>query len=183
MNLRCSCIIILIFLVSACSGAQTPSVDEAEELSGVDAGTIHDSQAGSCGMGLTAADAHEAIRAVLNAEGTLVVEQNIDGLMNLWAEASRIADAKNTPDTDADDQIWQNKDAIRHRYVRIVFPGAPSVAQPSDLKIRIDGNRAVVVATTNIGDEVSPQGDQWELIKEGGCWLISSLTYNLESKD
>ncbi|MDI9548373.1 MAG: nuclear transport factor 2 family protein [Chloroflexota bacterium] len=138
--------------------------------------------AGSCTLGLGAdAPDDEVIRAVLLAEGEFVVEQDIDALMQLWAPDSRVVDAKNTPDDDADDQNWDGKDAIRHRYVRTVFPGSPDQVQPSDLEIAIDGDEAVVHATTHIGSEISPAGDRWELVRIDGCWLIRSLTYNLEA--
>ena len=138
---------------------------------------------GSCALDLAAdASPEEAIRAVLLAEGELVVKQDIDALMRLWVEDGRVADAKNTPDTDDDDQNWEGKDAIRHRYVRTVFPGAPDQAQPSDLDIALNGDQATVVATTHIGSEISPAGDRWELARVDGCWMIRSLTYNLEAK-
>jgi len=138
---------------------------------------------GSCALGLAAsASAEEAIRAVLLAEGELVVKQDIDALMQLWVEDGRVVDAKNTPDNDADNQNWEGKDAIRHRYVRTVFPGAPNQVQPSDLDIAVDGDKATVVATTHIGSEVSPAGDRWELARVDGCWMIRSLTYNLEPR-
>jgi hypothetical protein len=136
---------------------------------------------GSCQLSLAATATDEAqIRAVLAAEGTYVVQQEIAPLMGLWAEGGFVANAKNTPDDPADDQFWLDKDAIRHRYVRTVFPGAPQVATPADLAIVIEAGRAVVTATTQIGQEVSPAGDRWVLVKEGACWLIESLTYNLE---
>jgi hypothetical protein len=100
--------------------------------------------------------------------------------MALWAEESTVTDAKNTPDTADDDQVWNGKDAIRNRYARIVFPGAPAAVAPADLEITLDGDRAAVLATTQIGAEVSPAGDRWELVKQDGCWWIASLTYNLE---
>jgi len=71
-------------------------------------------------------------------------------------------------------------DAIRHRYVRTVFPGAPTEIQPANLQIELDGDNAVVIATTRIGDEISPSGDRWELTRQNDCWLIQSLAYNLE---
>ncbi len=136
---------------------------------------------GSCILDL-AIDAtdEEAIRAILNAEGETVVSQDIDRLMKLWSEDAKVSDAKYTPDDDSDNQYWQGKDAVRHRYVRTVFPGAPSAVQPSDLSIVISGERATVIGTTHIGDEVSPAGDRWELVRIDGCWYINSLTYNLE---
>lgn len=137
---------------------------------------------GSCMLNL-AADATEEqkIEAVLAAEGNLVVKQDINQLMRLWAESGLVADAGNTPEQTDDDQLWRNQDAIRNRYVRIVFPGAPSVATPTDLAIELNGDQAVVTATTQIGSEISPAGDRWELVKVNGCWVIKSLTYNLEA--
>lgn len=136
---------------------------------------------GSCTLQLpsTATD-EQAIAAVVHAEGELVVAQKIDALMALWADGAYIANAKNTPDNPADDQFWRDKDAIRHRYVRTVFPGAPKAANPADLKIKIQGDQADVHSTTHIGNEISPAGDHWVLVRQGGCWVIESLTYNLE---
>ena len=110
----------------------------------------------------------------------MVVNQDITGLMNLWTEDGQVVDAKNTPDDPGDNRNWDGRDAIRHRYVRTVFPGAPSSAQPTDLSIKFEANRAVVKATTQIGSEISPAGDLWTLVKIDGCWLIQRLTYNLE---
>lgn len=139
------------------------------------------SMVGSCGLNL-ATDSGDAaaIAAVLTAEGRLVVAQEIDALMALWSEEGYVADAKHTPERTDDDQFWRGVDAIRHRYVRTVFPGAPTAVAPSDLEIAIEEDRAIVTATTRIGDEVATAGDRWVLVKQGGCWVIESLTYNLE---
>ncbi|MCX6045770.1 MAG: nuclear transport factor 2 family protein [Chloroflexi bacterium] len=138
--------------------------------------------AGSCLLHLDANTSdQQAIRAVLNAEGELVVKQDINQLMALWADGAFVADANNTPTNRDDDEFWRNKDAIRHRYVRIVFPGAPSAATPADLTIQTMDDRAVVTATTQIGSEISPAGDRWELVKTDNCWLLKSLTFNLEA--
>jgi hypothetical protein len=136
---------------------------------------------GSCLLDLPPNPSDEvAIQAVLAAEGELVVQQAITPLMQLWDEAGFVANAKNTPQNPEDDQYWLEKDAIRHRYVRTVFPGAPSQAIPHDLSIQINEGQAIVTATTQIGAEFSPAGDRWVLVKAGDCWLIQSLTYNLE---
>ncbi len=142
---------------------------------------------GSCSLTLAPqASDDDAIHALLRSEGELVVTQEIDGLMRLWLEDGFVADAKNTPATNADDQFWRGSDAVRHRYVRVVFPGAPSAVIPADLDIRIDGEHAEVLATTSIGNEIGNEiakaGDRWTFVQARGCWLIESLTYNLESK-
>ena len=115
------------------------------------------------------------------AEGEFTVQQEINALMLLWTEGGRVVDAKHTVKDD-DDQFWVDKDAIRHRYVRIVFPGAPPSVEPADMNIQIQDSRAVVQSTTQIGLEVSPAGDRWELTKIDGCWHLQQLTYNLESE-
>ena len=140
------------------------------------------SPAGSCTLGLPAGTGdQDAITQMLRAEGELVVAQRIDDLMALWGEGASITDAKHTPDDNGDDQDWLGKDAIRHRYVRTVFPGAPAQANPADLQIAFTGgDRAVVTATTHIGGEVAPAGDRWTLVRRDGCWLLQNLTYNLE---
>lgn len=137
--------------------------------------------AGSCTLGLApGTPVEETIRAVLRAEGELVVEQDIDRLMALWAAGATVADAKHTPHDAADDQLWIDHDAIRHRYVRTVFPGAPVAVAPANLDISVKGDRATVIATTQIGGEVAAGGDRWSLVRQGDCWVIENLTYNLE---
>jgi hypothetical protein len=120
---------------------------------------------------------------VLRAEGELVVKQDIDHLMGLWAAGATITDAKHTPQS-GDDQFWIDRDAIRHRYVRTVFPGAPSSVTPANLLIAVDGDRATVTSTTQIGGrsgaELAAAGDRWTLVRQGDCWAIENLTYNLE---
>ena len=127
-----------------------------------------------------AGDDESAIRALLAAEGEFVVAQEIDPLMRLWIEDARVIDAKNTPDISDDDQVWDGKDAIRHRYVRTVFPGAPTVVDHGDETIAINGDQGQVESTTTIGSEVAPAGDRWDVVRRDGCWYLASLTYNLE---
>jgi hypothetical protein len=121
-----------------------------------------------------------AITALLRAESTEVVQQDIEALMRLWAPDGRIADAKHTPADPQDDQTWEGTDAIRHRYLRRVFPGNPSLAQPADLTIALNGDQATVTGTTRIGSEVSPNGDRWQVVKVGECWVIKELVFDLE---
>jgi hypothetical protein len=160
--------LLLALLPAACSAIRRPPPDPA----------------GSCTLGLQpGTPAQDAIRAVIQAEGDLVVKQEIDALMALWAEGATITDAKNTPDG-GDDQFWLDRDAIRHRYVRTVFPGAPASVSPANLLITVEGDRAVVTATTQIGGgsgaETAAGGDRWALVEQGDCWAIENLTYNLE---
>ena len=159
--------LLLALLLAGCSRATPTPIPTLAPLGG------------SCSLP-AAPDDESAIRALLIVEGELVVAQNIDPLMLLWADDARIVDAKNTPDDSADDQIWDGVDAIRNRYVRIVFPGAPSVVDHGDEMITIEGDTAQVESTTTIGSEVAPAGDHWEMVRRDACWYIASLTYNLE---
>ncbi len=128
------------------------------------------------------ANDEEAIRQLMGLEGQGVVGQDIEGLMDLWAADAVIADAKHTPDNADDDARWTGRDAIRERYVVLVFPGNPGSAAPQDVQITISGNTAIATSTTAIGSEVSPGGDRWEFVKQDGRWWIKGLTYNLEAE-
>lgn len=120
------------------------------------------------------------IQEIVKSEGVFTVAQDIDILMSLWSENGFITDTKHTPDIPDDDQKWQGLDAIHYRYVRVVFPSAPLLAEPAAMQITITGNNAEVISTTQIGDEISPDGDLWTFLKVQGCWKIQSLTFNRE---
>lgn len=128
------------------------------------------------------ADDEEAIRQLIQSEGQGVVSQDIAGLMDLWASDAAIVDAKHTPENPNDDARWRGRDAIRERYVVLVFPGNPISAGAADVLIEIRGDQATAVSTTVIGNEVSPGGDRWAFAKRDGRWWITGLTYNLEPK-
>ncbi|HRW09553.1 MAG TPA: hypothetical protein P5121_30840 [Caldilineaceae bacterium] len=168
--------VTLVWLTAACTVPPTPTAEPTP--------IVQESHVlGSCALALPAETTdEEAITKVLQAEGEWVVQQEIDLLMQLWNRGATIVDAKHTEADTTDDQQWLDKDAIRHRYVRTVFPGAPAVAAPKDLAITLDGVHATVTATTQIGNEVSPGGDRWQLSKVENCWVIDRLTYNLESQ-
>ncbi len=124
----------------------------------------------------------EAIRQLIVSEGQGVVSQDIVGLTNLWVPEAVVTDAKHTPDDATDDARWTGRDAIRDRYVVLVFPGNPLSAGATDMKIEIIGDTAVATSTTVIGNEVAPGGDRWTFVKRDGRWWITGLTYNLEPK-
>ena len=124
----------------------------------------------------------EAIRQLIASEGQALVSQDIAGLMDLWAADAVVADAKHTPDDPSDDARWSGRDAIRERYVVLVFPGNPTSAGAKDIKLDIQGDKAAASSTTAIGNEVAPAGDRWTFVKQGGRWWITGLTYNLEAK-
>ncbi|MCB0079859.1 MAG: hypothetical protein KDE47_02965 [Caldilineaceae bacterium] len=137
---------------------------------------------GSCALPNTYPTDEETIQAVIEAEANFVVTQEILALMQLWNDGASVTDAKHTPLDPTDDQRWLDKDAIRHRYVRTVFPGAPTQITPKDLVITVHDTQAIITSTTQINNEISPAGDRWVLSKEGNCWGIESLTYNLETQ-
>lgn len=131
----------------------------------------------SCGGGV---DDRSTILSLLQQEAQGVVTQDLDALMALWAEDALVTDAAHTPDDPSDDLVWRGRDAIRDRYVHVVFPGGAKEAGPLDVRIEVQGDRATAWATTRIGDEVAPGGDRWTFVRRGGRWLLKSLTYNLE---
>ena len=124
----------------------------------------------------------EALLQLLAAEGEGVVQQDIERLMEIWAPDGVVMDARHTPDDSGDDLAWRGRDAIRQRYVTLVFPGNPSAAGAADVQLTIEGDTAEALSTTRIGSEVAPGGDRWSFARREGHWLITSLTYNLESE-
>jgi hypothetical protein len=124
----------------------------------------------------------EAILMLIDAESEGVVQQDIDRLEDIWSADGILTDANHTPDDPGDDEQWKGWDKIRDRYVNIVFPSAPTVAQAKDVNLTIEGDAATATSTTQIGNEVSPGGDMWTFAKKDGGWNITSLTFNLESK-
>ena len=123
----------------------------------------------------------DAVRELIAAEGAAVVSQDIVGLMDLWAEDAVVTDAKHTPEDASDDATWRGRDAIRSRYVVLVFPGNPQAAGARDVQIEVKSDEATATSTTVIGSEVSQGGDRWRFVKRDGRWWIHSLTYNLEN--
>jgi hypothetical protein len=115
---------------------------------------------------------------LLESQG--IARQDIAGLTDLWAADAIVTDARHTPDRPGDDAAWRGRAAIRERYLTLVLPGNPGPSNPSDIEIKIDGDRATATSTTRIGQEVSPGGDRWGFVKRAGRWWISELTYNLE---
>ncbi|MCD6290854.1 MAG: DUF4440 domain-containing protein [Anaerolineae bacterium] len=124
----------------------------------------------------------EAIQQLLNAEAEAVVAQDINRLEEIWDDDGVVVDAKHTPNDPQDDARWQGWDAIRERYVVVVFPGAPKTVAHPLVDIKITGDTAVVTTTTEIGSEVAAAGDRWTFARRNGRWVITSLTYNLEPK-
>ncbi len=127
------------------------------------------------------ASAEDAILQLLRRESEGVVRQDMDLLAELWAEDATVTDAKHTPGVVDDDAVWRGIDAILDRYVVLVFPGNPQFAEPSDVDVVIEGDRATARSTTQIGDEVSPGGDLWSFARCDERWCIQALTYNLEA--
>ena len=177
------CYILVLLTVLACSGfvacggpSSSPSLDSQRATLGPRPTVVVPTPTPQ------PATAEEAIRQLILLEGQGVVGQDIGGLMNLWEAEAMIADAKHTPDNPNDDARWRGRDAIRERYVVLVFPGNPSLVSPADVKIVIDGDKAAATSTTQIGAETSPGGDRWDFVKRDGRWWITGSRTTLEPK-
>ena len=130
----------------------------------------------------TPASDEEAIFQLLNAEAEGVVSQDIDRLMEIWAEDGVVTDANHTPDNPGDDRVWRGIAAIRERYVNELFPSAPISVTHPDVEWTIEGNSATATTTSTIGIDHAPGGDRWTFAKRDGRWLITGLTFNLEAQ-
>lgn len=170
MRIMFSCVLLALVGLSACA-APTP----ISTLGSKPAAAAHTPTP-------QPATDEEAIRQLISAEGAGVVAQDINGLMGLWLSEGVITDAKHTPDATDDDARWRGRDAIRERYVVLVFPGNPAAAGAKDVQVSLSDTTATATSTTVIGGEVSPGGDRWTFVKRDGRWWIESLTYNLEAQ-
>ncbi len=163
--------IVFAVLVSACGSPDIPTVPGAMPTPrprGTDTPTP--------------ASDEEAVYQLLHAEGEGVVSQDIDRLMEIWAQDGVVTDASHTPDNPSDDRIWTGIAAIRERYINEIFPSAPSSVTHPDVELTIEGNSATAISTSTIGIDHAPAGDLWTFAKRDGRWLITSLTFNLEAE-
>lgn len=127
----------------------------------------------------TPATPEEAIRQLINAECESVVQQDVDRLQDIWANDGVVIDANHTPDNTSDDVTWKGWDAIRDRYVNIVFPSNPTFCEHPDAQVTITGDAASAITGVKIGVTNAPSSNSWTFKKSGDAWRITALTYNL----
>jgi hypothetical protein len=128
----------------------------------------------------TPATPEEAIRQLINAECESVVQQDIDRLQGIWASDGVVTDANHTAENTSDDVTWKGWDAIRDRYVNIVFPSNPTFCEHPDAQVSINGDTATAVTGIKIGVTNAPNSNKWTFKKTQDIWRITSLTYNLD---
>ncbi len=124
----------------------------------------------------------EAIRQLIDAEGEAVVQQDIDRLQGMWASDGVVTDANRTPDNPSDDKTWKGWQAIRDRYVNIVFPSNPVLAEHPNTRVTITGDTASAISDTKIGVTNVKDNDKWTFRKLTGQWKITSLTFGVAPK-
>jgi ketosteroid isomerase-like protein len=164
-------LIVIALLVTACGSPEIPTVP----------GGLPSPRPRGTDTPTPASD-EEAVYQLLNAEAEGVVSQDIDRLMEIWAEDGVVTDANHTPDNLADDRVWSGIAAIRERYVDEIFPSAPGSVTHPDVELSVEGNSATAISTTTIGIDHAPSGDRWTFEKRDGRWVITSLTFNLEAQ-
>lgn len=122
----------------------------------------------------------EAIRQLINAECEAVVQQDVDRLQAMWTPNGVVTDANHTKDNTGDDVTWKNWDALRDRYVNIIFPSNPTFCEHPDIQVTINGTNATATSSVKIGVTNCQNCNQWAFIKANdGGWRIAALTYNL----
>jgi ketosteroid isomerase-like protein len=124
----------------------------------------------------------EAIRQLISAEGEAVVQQDIDRLQGIWASDGVVTDANRTPDNTSDDKTWKGWQAIRDRYVNIVFPSNPASAEHPNTRVTITGDTASAVSDTKIGITNVKDNDKWTFRKITGQWKLTSLSFGVAPK-
>lgn len=121
----------------------------------------------------------EAIRQLINAECEAVVQQDVDRLQAMWSPSGVVMDANHTKDNTGDDVTWKNWDALRDRYVNIIFPSNPTFCEHPNVQVTINGNNATATSSVKIGTTNCDNCNLWAFTKTGDGWKIASLTYNL----
>ena len=121
----------------------------------------------------------EAIRQIINAECEAVVQQDIDRLQGIWASDGTVTDANHTADNTSDDVTWKGWDAIRDRYVNIVFPSSPTFCEHPGTQVTVSGTTATGSSGVKIGQTNCTDCNKWVFTKGTDGWKISTLTYNL----
>ncbi|MGE5141648.1 MAG: nuclear transport factor 2 family protein [Rudaea sp.] len=121
----------------------------------------------------------EAIRQIINAECEAVVQQDIDRLQGIWASDGVVTDANHTADNTGDDVTWKGWDAIRDRYVNIVFPSSPTFCEHPGTLVTVSGTTATGSSGVKIGQTNCTDCNKWVFAKGAEGWKISTLTYNL----
>ncbi len=123
----------------------------------------------------------EAVRQIINAECEAVVQQDIDRLQGIWSPDGVIVDANHTPDSAGDDVTWKGWDAVKDRYVNLVFPSSPTFCEHPGTNVSIGADNVSATASTgvNIGNTKCTDCNKWTFKKVGEAWKIVTLTYNL----
>jgi len=124
----------------------------------------------------------EAIRQAINAECEALVQQDVDRLQALWSPNGVVTDANHTKDNTGDDVTWKNWDALRDRYINIVFASNPTFCEHPDIQVQINGSNATATNSLRIGTTNCKDCNIWTLAKGPDGWKITSLTFNLTSE-
>lgn len=122
----------------------------------------------------------EAIRQLINAECEAVVQQDVDRLQSMWSEKGVVTDANHTKENTGDDVTWKGWDALRDRYVNLVFVSNPTFCEHPDIQVTINGNNATATGSIKIGTTNCKNCNQWAFTKGSDGWRITALTYNLD---
>lgn len=128
-----------------------------------------------------ATDAAQAIARLMDMHRQAALTDDVQGVLDIWADDGTITDANHTPDDPADDHIWRGFDAVLSYYTTVLFPLYLTEIGPVDTALTVNGLEAMMTGTTVIGTEVSPGGERWTFAFRDGKWKITGLTFNLES--
>lgn len=121
----------------------------------------------------------EAIRQLINAECEAVVQQDVDRLQGLWASNGVVTDANYTKGNTGDDVTWKGWDALRDRYVNIIFPSNPTFCEHPNIQTQVTPPTATATSSVKIGVTNCNDCNAWTFTKGSDGWKITSLTYNL----
>ncbi len=127
----------------------------------------------------TPATDEEALRQLINAECEAVVQQDVDRLQAMWSANGLVTDANHTKDNTSDDVTWKNWDALRDRYVNVIFPSNPTFCEHANIQAKVTLPNATATSSVKIGTTNCNDCNIWTFTKGNDGWKITSLTYNL----
>ncbi len=123
------------------------------------------------------ANDEEAVRQIINTEGEALMKLDVDRLAGIWAKDGVVIDLETEGG-----RTFRGWKAILDRYENIVFPTVTHMPKHPNIRVTIEGARAVAVSDTKIGSTDLKDNDRWTLKKIDGRWQITSLTFGLSSR-
>ena len=147
--------LVMALLLSGCR-ASTPIQSQPQPTPTVDTARLD----------FTHEEAVIAAPLLVQAERNAAASGDLPLLALLWAEEATIKELRDAGN-EADDYIWQGRDAILDRYEVAVAQNRPTpLDAPPDAPVTVTGDMATLINGV----------DTWTFVRVDGRWWIAALT-------